>query len=562
MAALAAASLATAIMLWPAPAAAALPGGTGAGAAPGRIAVGLLEGAPPAAEVAARAELLTGGRADRTLEPLGAFVVAVPDVEAAMPVLRSIPGVEYVEPVERSRSLSFLPTDPLIGLQWYLSPINAFDFWETPPAGLETVRVAVVDSGVQATHPDLAGRIAATRSFVSDPATQDDFGHGTLVAGEIAAEADNRIGVAGLGLPVQLLIARVVDRDGRISTEAEAKAIRWAVTAGAKVINLSLGGRRDPRNPALDQYSALEQDAVEYAFANGAVIVAATGNCPGTPCPYPYASYPAALPHVVGVSAMTQDAVPATFSNRDPVFNDLTAPGTGIVSTFPEPLTDPKCPYPGYSLCALAAYRTGDGTSFSTPLVSATAALMLSLRPSLTASQVMKVLQTAAIDVGTPGRDAATGAGLLNVQEALRQVTSVPLPPPDAFELSDDGSRTNGDAGKAAHSLYGTRPKIRATVDAFDDPVDVYRVYLRAGRQVKAAITGPEGTKPTLALWRPGTKHVTAITRVALSYGNLLAFSTGANAVVRYGVPTTGWYFVEVKAPKRAGGSYRLVITK
>jgi subtilisin family serine protease len=104
------------------------------------------------------------------------------------------------------------------------------------------------------------------------------------------------------------------------------------------------------------------------------------------------------------------------------VYNGLIAPGQGYLDL--PVLSDPKCPYPGYSLCALAAYRTGDGTSFSAPLVSAAAALLLAQRPTMTASQAMKVLQSSATDLGKAGRDAATGEGLLNVEEALRQATT------------------------------------------------------------------------------------------------------------------------------------------
>ncbi len=257
---------------------------------------------------------------------------------------------------------------------------------------------------------------------------------------------------------------------------------------------------------------------------------------------------------------MTQSGTPASFSNRDAVYNDLIAPGTGIISTFPVPLSDPKCPYPGYSLCALASHRTGDGTSFSAPLVSAAAALLVAQRPTMTASQVMKVLQSSATDLGTAGRDAATGEGLLNVEEALRQATTLPLPPADAFELADDGSRTNGDAGRAARSLYGT--SVQATIDYYDDPNDVYRVYLRQGHRATFKLRGPEGTSPTLALWRPGTKHVTEITQIAVRIGAVLAHAKGATATVTYRVPRSAWYFVEVKAPRRDGGQYRLVISR
>jgi subtilisin family serine protease len=363
---------------------------------------------------------------------------------------------------------------------------------------------------------------------------------------------DNALGIAGVGFPVQLLIGKVVGPAGGISVEAEAKAIRWAADRGARVINLSLSGRRDPTNTQRDTYSALEQAAVEYAYSKGAVIVAATGNCSQT-CPYRYASYPAALPHVIGVSALAPGNSVPTFSNRDPVFNDIAAPGTGVVSTFPFALSDPACEYPGYSLCARDGFRNGDGTSFAAPLVSAAAALLIAQNPALDPSQVTALLEGTAVDISAPGRDLSTGNGIVNVRQAL-QALEHPLPPADRFEPNDD-------AGEGAYTLGGSRRTVVATIDYFDDPSDVYRVYVRAGRRLKVTLSGGGGV-PTLVLWRPGTKHVTAVTAIAVRSGSVIAFSKGQNERVSYRAPGSAWYFVEVKAPKRRGGEYHLSIDK
>ena len=108
----------------------------------------------------------------------------------------------------------------------------------------------------------------------------------------------------------------------------------------ARVINLSLGGVRDPLDPRLDTYSPLEQAAVEYAYSRGVVVVAAVGNGPQSPAtPWQFAHYPAALPHVIGVSAVRQDGSVPDYSNRDAVYNDLAAPGAAIFSTIPQQLT-------------------------------------------------------------------------------------------------------------------------------------------------------------------------------------------------------------------------------
>lgn len=522
-------------------------------AAPGaRIAVGLPEGAS-ADVVAAELERLTGGTVDRTLLPLGALVVEVTDRGAALDALTGA-AVEYVEPITRSRSIAFQPTDPLAFFQWYLPSIRAFDFWETPPPpSAEAVLVAVIDSGIDGDHPEFAGRIADTKSFVSSRATVDTIGHGTMVAGEIAAAIENAEGIAGVAFPAQLLVAKVIRPDGTSSLEAEAAAIRWAVDQGARVINLSLGGVRDPKNPARDTYSALEHAAVEYAYENGAVVVAATGNS-SDGLPYPYASYPAALPHVLGVSALAQDGTTPSFSNRDAIFNDLAAPGVGVVSTFPYALTDLACAQPGYSICASSSLRNGNGTSFSAPLAAAAAALLIAERPQLTPSQTLALLERSAVDVARAGRDAMTGNGRLDVYAALSALAGS-LPAPDRFE-------TNDDAGAKAYTLLGAKRRIDATIDPYDDPSDVYRVYLRAGQRLSLDLRGPNGGRPTLAVWRPGTKHVTAITAIAIRSGAVVAHETAAHPAFAYRAPRTGWHYVEVKAPKKTGGAYRLQVAK
>ena len=124
--------------------------------------------------------------------------------------------------------------------------------------------------------------------------------------------------------------------DGTIPLAAEAAAIRWAADNGARVINLSLGGVRDPVHPDRDTYSSLEAAAVAYASAKGALLVAAVGN--GDEAfsqPWPFASYPAALPHVIGVSALTRSGNVPDYSNRDLVYNDIAAPGSGHLLDVP-----------------------------------------------------------------------------------------------------------------------------------------------------------------------------------------------------------------------------------
>ena len=172
-----------------------------AGAASGKVAVGIAPGAH-AAEVAAVVQVRTGGVASLNLAALDAITVRVADVDQALRQLRSLPGTTYVERLDRARRLAFTPDDPLLARQWHLPLIGAFDAWPEPPV-LGDVLVAVIDSGIDGAHPELMDRIEEARSFVSSAATTDSIGHGTMVAGEIAAATNNAGGIAAPGLSVR-----------------------------------------------------------------------------------------------------------------------------------------------------------------------------------------------------------------------------------------------------------------------------------------------------------------------------------------------------------------------
>jgi Subtilase family len=459
----------------------------------------------------------------------------------------------------------FLPNDPLAARQWYLGSIHAFDFWpDQPPANLTPVRVAVIDSGIDVTHPEFAGRIALAQSFVGGDVT-DRQGHGTFVAGIIAAALDNGEGIAGIAFPAQLLVAKVVRPDGTITPDAEAKAIRWAVDHGARVINLSLGGLRDPRDRRQDTYSAVEQGAVEYAYAHGAVLVAAVGNGDEAPqTPWDFASYPAALPHVLGVSALAQDGSVPAFSNRDQNFDDLAAPGVGIVSTLPLALTAarPGCPDQGYSICGPPEFRSADGTSYAAAQVSAAAALLIASRPTLRPDQVTWLLERSATDVSPATgcgqcplqRDRYSGWGELNVAAALKALTGQ-LPPPDHYESNDN-------AGTHAFSLYGRSIVVNATLDYWDDQIDVYRVRLARGQTISVSLRGPAGTDSNLILWRPGTQQVEGLSPALQARRLAESAHAGATEHFIHRARETGWYYVEVKLTTPGGGPYRLRIAK
>ncbi|MDX6573616.1 MAG: stage sporulation protein, partial [Gaiellales bacterium] len=235
------------------------------------------------------------------------------------------------------RTLAWVPTDPLSASQWNTKAVGAFDSWPQIPVFTgEPVAVAVVDGGIDDRSPDLVrpDGTSVVSQTIDITHGSPSLVHGTAVAGIIAARANNGIGIAGLDQSVRIIDVRVVSADGTIDPRDEARGIQKAVDRGARVINLSLGGKRAP-GMGDDEYSRAEQEAIDYAYSKGAVIVAATGN---SQSPYRFASYPAGLPHVLGVSAVGPDGHTPRFSNRDGVYNDLAAPGFEILTTVPREL--------------------------------------------------------------------------------------------------------------------------------------------------------------------------------------------------------------------------------
>ena len=522
----------------------------------GRVAVGLERGAD-AARVAAAIEDETGSRPE-LLRPIPALVVDLP----ARASLAGIRGIRYVEPL-RSRHLAFTPSDPLVSRQWYLTQSRFYEPWLTLPA-LERVPVAVIDSGVDSTHPELAGRILDSRSFVGGSADVDTLGHGTFVAGLIAAGVGNGIGIAGLAPSSELLVAKVVTPSRAIPIEAEAKAIRWAVESGARVINMSLGGIRDPLDPNRDSFSRLEADAVAYAVSSGAVVVAAVGNGDLAPSsPWPYASYPAALPHVLGVSALSETGGVPKFSNRDKVYNDLAAPGDRILSIFPRPLTSrfPACSEQGYSSCGPEEYREAQGTSFAAPQASAAAALLLGLRPLLRPEQVTAILERAAVDVTSAsgcaaclaGRDEHSGRGRLDVAAAIAALAE-PLPLADRYEANDD-------AGSRAYKLSGSNRQLNALVDFWDDQDDVYAIKLKKGQRVYVGLTGADATADlSLALWLPQARTIGNVR--SLRFRARISARPAAREYFSHRASKAGSYYVQVRMSSPGVTRYRLTVVK
>ena len=526
-----------------------------AGADAARVAVGLHRDADRTAVIDA-IQRRTGSRPE-SLTPIPALLVELPAGRS----LQGIRGIRYVEPLVR-RQLAFTPKDPLVSKQWYLTQSRFYESWLTLPA-FESIPVAVIDSGVDAGHPELARKVLGAKSFVGGSARQDTLGHGTFVAGLIAAGVDNGIGIAGLAPSAELLVAKVVTRSRAIPVEAEAKAIRWAVENGARVINMSLGGVRDPLDPSSDTYSRLEADAIAYAVSNGAVVVAAVGNGPEGQAPGKYASYPAALPHVLGVSATNDTGGIPDFSNRDRIFNDIAAPGLQIISILPRTLTArfPACAEQGYSSCGSEEYREAQGTSFAAPLVSSAAAVLFSLRPNLRPEQVSEILHGTAVDLNEAtgcdacavGRDADSGWGRLDVAAAIAALAKR-LPARDYYEANDD-------AGTRAYPTSGSNRRIKATVDFWDDQDDVYAIRLKKNQPVYVGLTGSDTSVDlSLAFWLPQTRSIEGVADIG--FRARVSARTGSRQYLSYRARAAGTYFVQVRISSPGLTRYRLTIIK
>jgi hypothetical protein len=521
-----------------------------------RFAVGVERGVD-AEQLARTLEARTGGSAST----IGPFAVAL-EARSARDVAR-IRGVTYVERLTGRRRMAFVPTDPFFARQWYVPAVRAFDAWPGPlrPSWLSRTRVAIIDSGIDAEHPEFRRRIAAANTFVGGSALKDTHGHGTFVAGLIAARLDNE-GIAGLAFSSELLIAKVVRSDGVVPLEAEARAIRWAVDRGARVINLSLGGVRDPFDPNHDSYSPLEASAVEYAVRTGVVVVAAVGNGDNAKeQPWRYASYPAALPHVLGVSAVGRDGSVPMFSNRDDLYNDIAAPGEELFSTLPRSMTAERssCLEQGYSECGPPEFRRAQGTSFASAIVSAGAALVRSAWPELKADQIVSMLERSAVDQTpatgcrrcTPSRDAHTGWGRLDIASAVNWGKR-PFPRPDRYEANDD-------AGDRAAPIKRRRSvKRRATIDYWNDQDDVYAVRLRKGERLRVALFGQETVDVNLVIWMPGTRRLNDVR----SLQGPTSATEGAREKVAHRAERAGRYYVHVKIADPGAGHYTLQLVR
>ncbi|MBM3270922.1 MAG: S8 family serine peptidase [Candidatus Sericytochromatia bacterium] len=342
-----------------------------------------------------RMQALGGAWRDLTLPRTAVRTLdAGADLAAEVDRLQADPDVEYAEP-DWPMTAFLTPDDPQASGQWAIGKLQLPAAWDVT-RGTRDIKVAIVDSGIDARHPDLAGQVVGGRDFANnDGDPHDDQGHGTHVAGIVAALTDNGVGVAGTAGGASLLAVKVLGANGEGYTSAIAEGVQYAVAQGAKVVNMSLGAPQ--RSTTLDA-------AIAAAINAGVVVVAAAGN-DGTTTP----NYPGASPGVVAVGSSDSGDNRSTFSNHG-AWVHVAAPGSAILSTFPG-----------------SRYQTMNGTSMAAPYVAGVAALVRSAHPDWSVAQVKAALTT----TGDPVRGFESNPRLRRVN-ALSALNADPAaaPPP------------------------------------------------------------------------------------------------------------------------------------
>jgi type VII secretion-associated serine protease mycosin len=356
----------------------------------------------------------------------------------------------------QARSVSE-PNDPYYADQWALAHVGASCAWART-IGSPEVTVAVVDSGVDMSHPDLVDRLRDDgRDFVDgDDDPSDENGHGTNVAGIIAATLDNGEGGAGLAPGIKILPVRVMNARGAGSDRSISRGIRFAADKGAQVINLSLGATLTIN---ADTVSELVTSAIRYAQDQGALVVVAAGN--------DFLPLENAIvgenSDVLVVAATDQNDIKADFSNSGPWIG-VTAPGVHILSTMPT--------YDVYLTSQVPRderfqknYDYMTGTSQATPLVSALAALVFSAHPDWDAGQVEQAIKDSAADISRQNaslaRQGFLGSGRIDACQALGE--ELGAAPTDEPAEQATPALENGEPGAPAPTAAPTRPTARPT---------------------------------------------------------------------------------------------------
>lgn len=389
--------------------------------------------------------------------------------------LKNDGSILYVEE-DKKLKLYSQPNDPGYSKQWGLRNIMAEDAWALLPSLNKPVVVAVIDSGLEATHFDLVNRIApgGYNFFSNNSNFNDTNGHGTAVSGVIAAQTNNSIGIAGVAgvLEVKILPLKTADNSGISQLSDVIRAIDYAIEKNVDVINLSMGSNK---------YSDIENAAVQRAVNKGIVVVAAAGNEGAS-----YYDYPASYDGVLSVGSIASDNVVSGFSNRNDKV-DVVAPGENI-----------------YSCYKNNSYASLDGTSFSAPVVSGVAAILKAIDPSLNPHQIAAIIQTSAIDLGPTGRDNLYGYGAVNLYHAASRFAHVAV---TGITLNKTSMNLAvGDTGTLIAAVFPTNASNKNIAWATDNPAAAVVcengvvTAIGAGKATIIAITEDRGKTATCAV--------------------------------------------------------------
>lgn len=351
---------------------------------------------------------------DRSLERLGVISVAVPQGQSPEAVVASLAGKAGVAGASLNRRYTFdrpvsvetfLPAafapkfvlnDPQAGAQYHLALTEAEKAWDIQP-GQKSVRLALVDTGIDPKHPDLLPQldpqVGLYNVFTKDAKVSDTHGHGTHTAGIAAAAANNREGGAGMAPGVSLMAVQVLDANGSGDSKSIAAGFIYAADQGAKVISASLGIYRSDK---------VIEEALQYALDRDCSIVASAGNNGAENDPVKKPHLPSTYPGVIEVAATDSKDKTASFSNWGKTVT-VAAPGVDIISTLPN-----------------GKYGKMSGTSMAAPGAAGVVALIRSQHPELKQAEVKELLHKATEDKGGVGFDVRFGHGRVNALKAVQ----------------------------------------------------------------------------------------------------------------------------------------------
>ena len=324
-----------------------------------------------------------GASVVREISQLGVQVLRIPAGKVPEKVqsylLENV--IDYAEPDYIATAYG-VPNDPSFNSQWGMNPIQAPAAWDST-VGKPEIKIAILDTGVDQNHEDIpAAKIIANKNFTDSSTFDDNYGHGTHVAGIAAAATNNGTGVAGVGYTCSIMNYKVLNDSGSGAYDWISSGIIWAADNGAKVINMSLGGTVG---------STTLKNAVDYAWNKGVVIVAAAGN-DGVST----ASYPAYYSNCIAVAASDSNDAKASFSNYGS-WVDVAAPGVGIYSTLPNHSNFISTNY----LSGFLNYGSLSGTSMATPFVAGLAGLVWSTTYGTSNTAVRSRIESTADQTGT-----------------------------------------------------------------------------------------------------------------------------------------------------------------